>query len=580
MFVYSLTTVAAYVSGIGMIQFLNPTLIGWRHFATPSNHWGNWQYLVRSWSAPPADVVEAYYQGHSSFFTPRNWGGWIGPICIWTLFILTLMTAMYCVSVLLRRQWVEYERLTFPIVLIPLAVTLNGGDVQLWRSRLFWLGAALPAVVESVNVVHFTMAPAFPYFPIKVDEARNITNTIPSPPWNAIGNLFVTFFPLVIGLTFLISREISFSCWFFYLLTKIERLAAAAEGLPTTRNEALLSIPPYTTEQGLGAFIGLAVTSLWLARRHLRATWGKAFLGGDAADDAGEPLSYRTAWVALGVSTLLLVSFGIALGLSPLLSLSFFGLYLILALAMSRIRAEAGLAWGPGSSSGWPGVHSVITSVGGTQCITPTEMTALALLRWSDTDWRCLEQPAQFESMKIAADVEPLPLNPRQLTFGVMAATVVGAVTAWVSCLGIYYHSGAGSAAVEPWRTQQGYYPFNELQSLVSTPRPPHPSSLAGMVAGLTVVILLTALRARWVWSPLHPIGYAAANTDIMAWIWLPVLIGWLCKSVILKYGGIKLYRQALPFFIGLVLGDYAISGLWSLIFMLLGHPGYRTFPT
>ena len=226
---------------------------------------------------PPADVVEAYYQGHSSFFTPRNWGGWIGPICIWTLFILTLMTAMYCVSVLLRRQWVEYERLTFPIVLIPLAVTLNGGDVQLWRSRLFWLGAALPAVVESVNVVHFTMAPAFPYFPIKVDEARNITNTIPSLPWNAIGNLFVTFFPLVIGLTFLISREISFSCWFFYLLTKIERLVAAAQGLPTTRNEALLSIPPYTAEQGLGAFLGLAVTSLWLAPATCALPGGRRF---------------------------------------------------------------------------------------------------------------------------------------------------------------------------------------------------------------------------------------------------------------------------------------------------------------
>ena len=94
------------------------------------------------------------------------------------------------------------------------------------------------------------------------------------------------------------------------------------------------------------------------------------------------------------------------------------------------------------------------------------------------------------------------------------------------------------------------------------------------MVAGLAVVIVLTALRARWVWSPLHPIGYAAANTDIMAWIWLPVLIGWLCKSVILKYGGIGLYRQALPFFIGLVLGDYAISGLWSLVFMLLATQG------
>ena len=50
------------------------------------------------------------------------------------------------------------------------------------EAACFWLGAALPAIVESVNVVHFTMAPAFPYFPIKVDEARNITNTITLAP--------------------------------------------------------------------------------------------------------------------------------------------------------------------------------------------------------------------------------------------------------------------------------------------------------------------------------------------------------------------------------------------------------------
>lgn len=81
-------------------------------------------------------------------------------------------------------------------------------------------------------------------------------------------------------------------------------------------------------------------------------------------------------------------------------------------------------------------------------------------------------------------------------------------------------------------------------------------------------------------WLPLHPIGYAAANTDIMSWIWFPVFVGWLCKLLVLKYGGIKAYREALPFFIGLVLGDYVISGLWSVAFMLSGHTGYRTFPT
>ncbi len=64
-----------------------------------------------------------------------------------------------------------------------------------------------------------------------------------------------------------------------------------------------------------------------------------------------------------------------------------------------------------------------------------------------------------------------------------------------------------------------------------------------------------------------------------MTWIWFPVLLGWLFKTLILRYGGVKIYRQALPFFIGLVIGDYAISCLWALYFLATGHAGYRTFP-
>ena len=93
------------------------------------------------------------------------------------------------------------------------------------------------------------------------------------------------------------------------------------------------------------------------------------------------------------------------------------------------------------------------------------------------------------------------------------------------------------------------------------------------------IVGALSVLRTRFVWWPLHPIGYAVGNTDTMTWIWFPTLLGWLFKTLILRYGGINLYRSALPFFLGLVLGDYAISGLWALFFLATGLPGYRTFP-
>lgn len=62
------------------------------------------------------------------------------------------------------------------------------------------------------------------------------------------------------------------------------------------------------------------------------------------------------------------------------------------------------------------------------------------------------------------------------------------------------------------------------------------------------------------------PVGYAIANTNTMAATWMPFFIAWLIKSAILRYGGSRLYRQALPFFLGLIAGDLIGGGLTTAI--------------
>ena len=210
----------------------------------------------------------------------------------------------------------ENERLIFPIVQIPLEITRDGGDSPLWRSRLFWLGIGIPAVLESMAAIHFTLVPTFPYFPLKPEASLDMGSGLTAPPWNAIGYTTLAFYPLVIGLTFLLSLDVSFSCWFFYLFTKVENVAATAFGFRDPGAGAALARVPYISEQGVGAFVGLALFSLWLARPHLRAAWRRAFRGDRTVDDADEPLSYRAAFLGLFASALLLVGFGVALGLS------------------------------------------------------------------------------------------------------------------------------------------------------------------------------------------------------------------------------------------------------------------------
>jgi len=49
------------------------------------------------------------------------------------------------------------------------------------------------------------------------------------------------------------------------------------------------------------------------------------------------------------------------------------------------------------------------------------------------------------------------------------------------------------------------------------------------------------------------------------------VFLAWLAKTFILKYGGPSLFQRARPFFMGLILGQFVVAGLWLIIDYLGG---------
>ena len=76
-------------------------------------------------------------------------------------------------------------------------------------------------------------------------------------------------------------------------------------------------------------------------------------------------------------------------------------------------------------------------------------------------------------------------------------------------------------------------------------------------------------------WWPFHPLGYVLIDSWAMYNLWTPVLISWLLKSLILRHGGLRAYRRALPFFWGLILGDFVTGGTWLGIGLILNIPVY-----
>ena len=63
-----------------------------------------------------------------------------------------------------------------------------------------------------------------------------------------------------------------------------------------------------------------------------------------------------------------------------------------------------------------------------------------------------------------------------------------------------------------------------------------------------------------------------------MNYFWLCVFVAWLSKLCVIRYGGMNAHKQAIPFFLGLILGDYTIGALWSLLGLYLGVPAYKIY--
>jgi hypothetical protein len=572
MYVYVMLTVSVGISGIGMTQFLVPQLGNLYHFANETNRWDEMWPSVPSWFVPRRSVLHDFYAGQSTFYSWEHFTGWMVPILAWSAFIIVMLFSMLCMNVIIRRQWMDRERLTFPIVYLPLEITRGGGAVELFRNRWMWIGFAIPCVLETLASLNY-LFPSVPSVPLKPSGELEIGQYFTDTPWNAVGYLTLGFYPLVIGIAYFLSLEVSFSSWFFYLFTKVQSVACTAFGFRDPQAPAAAKRMPYLPEQGAGAFIGLAVFGLYASRRYLAEVFRRAFTGVGELRDDNEPMPYRLAVFGLIVGVLLLCGFITAAGLTWYLAPLFFLLYFLLVITFTRIRAEAGQAWGFGPNNP---AHRLILDTGGSYGWNLKDLTLFSYLIWMDLDYRCVAMPHQLEGFKIGESVR---MNNRHLAGAMMLATAIGAFASFWALLVIYYKYGAGTAKVNEWRTSMGSRAFTDVRNWFDNPERLNVASLEATLVGMAVTGLLMALRSRFPWWPFHPVGYAVAGTFTMDWLWFPTLVGWLIKALTIRYGGMKLYRGFIPFFIGLILGDYVIGGVWALVGLAFDIRVYRCFP-
>ena len=74
-------------------------------------------------------------------------------------FFVAIFVVGACVATIFRKQWVEYERLTFPLVQVPLELIAGDQSPGRWPKlaydRLFQVGFGLALAVALWNIVSF-----------------------------------------------------------------------------------------------------------------------------------------------------------------------------------------------------------------------------------------------------------------------------------------------------------------------------------------------------------------------------------------------------------------------------------------
>jgi len=559
--IYVMLTISSVVCGHDSIEILVPIVCHgfWGAAAYPS--WEKFlPNLPRFVMLADREVVRGFYEGGSTMYRWDVVAAWARPLLWWATFLFTLVAALFLINVLLRKQWTENEKLSYPVIQIPLELATRTRAVL--SNRLMWYGFALAGSIDLINGLA-QYIPAIPAIPIV--HISNLQEYLRERPWNATGPIWFSLYPFAIGVCFFLPVDLAFSCWFFFLYWKLMRVAASATGW-------VIPEFPFVNDQTAGGYLGLCLIALWVSRRYLRDVFRHIVGRGPPLDEAEEALPYRIAALALAACLAYLGLFLHWLGMSWWAIAPFLAIYLAIAIAIARMRAELGP---PAHDLHFAGPDRMMMRFAGMKALGPMNLAALALTAFFNRAYRGQPIAPSLEGLKIAQQAK---MSARRMLWAMVIALVLGIFGGFWAMLHVGYKYGMAASVIGPGQWF-GLETYNYLNSWTSDPQPPNTGATIATGVGVVTTLALAALRMRFVWWPFHPVGYAVSGSWSMDQLWFPMFVAWLIKWVILRYGGAKAYRRAVPFFIGLVLGEFVVGCYWILHGAVLGVPTYDFWP-
>ena len=329
-FVLSLLWTGGMFAGFNWITRWIGGMTAPRYYASPENRWEDLIFDYIPWWLYPTDapgVVGRFYLGLGREALP--WGAWIPPV-FWTISAAVAMTAIGLgLTALFQRQWIQHERLTYPLAQASLDLTRGfdrrAGLPKLFRTRLFWVGFAVAALPLLFNLIEY-WNPGFPHVSIFDPYYSR---------WSGHRGLQVSRFlfpisyrllPTLTGFLFLCDVNILFSIWSLFAVGQTLLHGMYRIGLSAGLSGQSASPGELGNIFSHGAMMGLSVWTVWTARGHLKRVF-RQVLRPESTSDVSV-FAPRPAFIALIGGLIYLVFWLHAVGFGWLAALAWLVFFL------------------------------------------------------------------------------------------------------------------------------------------------------------------------------------------------------------------------------------------------------------
>ena len=556
--IFSMGLVASTVPDWGVVRYLMLIISGPYYFTTPENQWADfWPYLPE-WLLVDRLASHGYLEGLVAG-TPIPWSPWIIPLFWWFSFYAALFWMGACMVVILRKQWVEHERLRFPLGEVAMRLIgvereqRDAGVPILFRSRMFQIGFSLAFLIMVWNVLsYWGMVTRIPITGNDIYQLR-ISPEFPAIP------IYLNL--LTLSLSYFVNVGILFSVWFFELFSIFERGVLNQFGMGTATGAVIRG--GLVSVQSVGGLVVFTLWGLWMARQHIRQVFHHALTRKKTLDDTAEFFSYRVAVIGLLAGTIYAVFWlyqaGLALHWVLLLLFSF-----IFYLALARIVAEAGLA-----TIDLPlNAHEFTVGIVGSGNLSTADLTVMGLGSGFARNWRAFTMVAPAHVAWMGSRHH---LTGRQLFRWIALAFLLSLFISTAYAILSGYTYGAQNLRNQTTSTLIAFY--NLIPIWGNNARQITTAEIGFFLLGGGLVMALTFARYALAWWPLHPIGFAVTASQSIILPFFTFLMAWLIQTLILRIGGVQLYRRGQPFFLGILVG-YVMGLTLSYCVDLIWFPG------